>query len=500
MTISRRTLIILATLSALSIGGFLLFSHLFLRIGFPLDDAWIHQTYARNLATRGEWSFIPGRPSGGSTGPLWGALLALGHALKLGPYIWTFALGWLILFGMGVFGVWIFPYLCPERKHWAIWAGALLMLEWRLIWAAASGMETLLFALLVTVSLGRLAVIDERARRLGQIPGMGIWLGLGALIGLSVWLRPDGITLLAPAVLLVVTLRMPWREVIKGCLLIGIGFAALFVPYLMFNYQLAGIWWPNTFFAKQAEYAFLQQIPFWKRLLDQAILPLVGVGALLSLGYALIFGSSVKERRWFMIIPVVWMFGYLVMYAWRLPVTYQHGRYIIPMMPVFFLWGFAGLAKFVQLNARNLFVRVLNRAWVLTTATLLLAFWWVGARAYARDVAVIESEMVAIAHWIAGNTPPDALIATHDIGALGYFADRDLIDLAGLISPEVIPYLWDGDRLGEYLDTRGAEYLVTFPGWYPSLTAPLTPVFQTDTPYSPDLGGENMAIYSWRIP
>jgi hypothetical protein len=35
------------------------------------------------------------------------------------------------------------------------------------------------------------------------------------------------------------------------------------------------------------------------------------------------------------------------------------------------------------------------------------------------DVAVIESEMVNTAKWVAESTEPDALVAAHDIGALG---------------------------------------------------------------------------------
>lgn len=37
--------------------------------GFPLDDAWIHQTYARNLAQSGQLAYLPGQPSAGSTSP-----------------------------------------------------------------------------------------------------------------------------------------------------------------------------------------------------------------------------------------------------------------------------------------------------------------------------------------------------------------------------------------------------------------------------------------------
>src|SRR5690606_33949171 len=33
--------------------------------------------------------------------------------------------------------------------------------------------------------------------------------------------------------------------------------------------------------------------------------------------------------------------------------------------------------------------------------------------------------------------PPGELVACHDIGALGFFADRPLLDLAGLGTPEI---------------------------------------------------------------
>ncbi|MGH2522659.1 MAG: hypothetical protein ACRDH2_09170, partial [Anaerolineales bacterium] len=61
--------------------------------GFPLDDAWIHQTYARNLGIFGQFAFVPGQPSAGSTSPLWSGLLALGYLLRVDYRVWAYALG-----------------------------------------------------------------------------------------------------------------------------------------------------------------------------------------------------------------------------------------------------------------------------------------------------------------------------------------------------------------------------------------------------------------------
>ena len=92
----------LALASLISVLVYLAVSALYQHVGFPLDDSWIHLTYARNLAVYGEWAFQPGKPSAGSTAPLWTALLSLGFFFKLAPYIWTYLLGTLLLWGIGI--------------------------------------------------------------------------------------------------------------------------------------------------------------------------------------------------------------------------------------------------------------------------------------------------------------------------------------------------------------------------------------------------------------
>lgn len=476
-----------ALTAAISLGGFLAWSALNYRLGFPLDDAWIHQTYARNLARFGEWSFIPGQPSAGSTAPLWSLLLAGGHFLRLGPYVWTFLLGWLALVGIGLAGERAFRIWLPHRAGWAPWIGGLLLFEWHLVWAAGSGMETLLYSLVVLVCLVKLS--GERVS----------WFGIGLLSGLSAWLRPDGITLLGPALLiLVANSGEPARKKLAAAVQLAVGVSLVFGPYLIFNRLLAGAWWPNTFFAKQAEYAVTRQVPFLARIAQQALPPLVGVGAVLVPGFVLALWQAARERKWGMLAAGLWVIGYVCLYAWRLPVTYQHGRYVLPVIPVFLALSAVGFAGWIQLQSGQLLRRLVSRTWALTCALVLVAFWLQGGAAYVRDVAIIESEMVATARWVAQNTPPEARIAAHDIGALGYFADRQILDLAGLVSPEVIPFIRDEIQLAGFLEEQRADYLITFPGWYPALVRQAEMIFTTNGLFSPDAGGENMAVYRWR--
>lgn len=482
-----RAVWLLAGIALLSMGLYLVASGIYYQIGFPLDDAWIHQTYARNLALRGEWSFIPGHPSAGSTAPLWSALLAVGFSLKLAPYIWTYLLGGFVLFGLAVLGESALMRLVSSYRPRFPWVGAALALEWHLVWAAVSGMETLLFTLLATAVLVLV------------ISGTKKYFSLGLLIGLSIWARPDGVTLIVPVVLVILLVQPSWLNRLRALVNLGVGFGSLLALYLFFNLIISGSPLPATFYAKQAEYAVELNKPFLLRLVKEALPVLTGMGVILLPGLVLTLVSALRRRNWAMLAVAAWFVGFLAMYAWRLPVTYQYGRYVMPAMPIFFLLGLAGLAEFSLVSGFR-WRWITSISWRLAAGGVLFTFWVLGAFHYVQDVAIIESEMVATAKWVSVNVPPDALVAAHDIGALGYFGGHDLVDLAGLVSPEVIPFMRDEDRITTYLNERRVKYLVIFPDWYQHLPLGLDPVFTTGAPYAPAFGELNMTVYRWPGP
>lgn len=478
--LDRRSLLILAAASALNLGIYLAASALTYRVGFPLDDSWIHLTYARNLAQRGEWAFLPGVPSAGSTAPLWSAILAIGFPLRLAPYVWTYLVGGFFLFALAAFAEISARRLLLSYRPPLPLIGLFFAFEWHLTWSAASGMETLLHASLVTICLFLLTEQTPRP------------LTLGLLAALAVWARPDGLTLLGPAVL---TLALRPKSISSlTCFFIGFGF--LFGLYLLFNLMLSGNPFPNTFYAKQAEYAAWQAKPLLEKLGLSILQFLTGPAFVLFPGVILWLARSVREREWGTLAGMLWLAGFVTIYALRLP-PYQHGRYLMPAMPILFLWSLLGAAKTFEKSAARPAVGMMRTAWAAVIALVTLGFAGLGARSYAQDVALIESEMVTVAKWVDANLPPDALIAAHDIGALGYFDHHDLIDLAGLVSPDVIPFLRDEARLAEYLDQRGAEYFIAFPTLYPQLAARSEVIYVTNGGFAPSLGGENLAVYRW---
>jgi hypothetical protein len=473
-------------------------------LGFPLDDGWIHQTYARNLAQTGQFAYVPGHPSAGSTSPLWTLLLAAGYLLRLPPTLWAYMLGgaaWLLV---GWTSVALAGRLFPRQRSVAPWVGMACLLEWHLAWAAFSGMETTLFTFL------SLLLIERYAAKAHPFV-------VGAIGGLLLLARPEGIVLVGLLIGVMLLDRywsMDEREGIwgKSLLLIladlGAGLVALIAPYVVFNEIVSGQPFPNTFYAKQAEYQALLAMPFLLRLWRVLRRPLIGAQVLLLPAFIWRAVAILADFRtklvpvspFLRLLPAVWWAAYFGTYALRMPVDYQYGRYLMPTIPFLILYGVVGVSGWLRPRSRRLFARLVSRAMPLAIGCLFVAFFVLGGRAYADDVCVINGEMVAVAHWLDANTPDDALVAVHDIGAIGYLGNRRLLDLAGLITPEVIPFIRDEGQLLQFILAQEADYLVTFPSWYPDMTADgrLTLVYETGYPLTRQKGGDNMAVYALR--
>jgi hypothetical protein len=275
--ISQRTWRVLTTtivmaVSALYVGGTIPCQGM----GFPLDDGWIHQTYARNLAQTGRFAYVPGRVSSGSTSPLWTLLLALGYVLRVPSILWVHMMGgasWLLI---GWTSADLTLRLFPRQRSVARWVGMACLLEWHLAWAAFSGMETALFTFLCLLLIERYAA--------GTHP---FWLGaIGGLVFLA---RPEGLVLVA--LLGVLFLwdhyridRRVGQRLLLALVDLGAGLAILIVPYVVFNQVVSGSLFPNTFYAKQAEYQALLAQPFWFRLWLVLRRPMVGAQVLLIRG------------------------------------------------------------------------------------------------------------------------------------------------------------------------------------------------------------------------
>ncbi len=486
-SISKKDLWMVAAATVLMAFIYLLASKLSYGIGFPLDDSWIHQTYARNLALYGEWAFRHGVPSAGSTSPLWSALLSIGFLIGLSPYIWTFFLGAVVISALALICEWAVRSLIDSYQPKYPWVAFFIVFEWHLSWAAMSGMETLLHGLIVTTVLILLMTNTPR------------YLTLGLLTGLATWVRPDGLTLIGPVLMVILLMEKDAQLRVKAIGRFLIGFGSLFIPYLLFNLYIGGTPMPNTFYAKQAEYIAWQHKSIFSRLGQMFLQLLVGPGIVIFPGIIAWAVHAIKNKLWGSMAAMLWCLGYLILYVLRLPM-YQHGRYIMPAMPIFFLFGLSYFFYFAKSKLFGRYHWVAQTFWQASALIILLSFIFIGAKGYADDVTLIESEMVVTAKWVAGNIPQDAVLAVHDIGALGYFDNHKLIDLAGLISPEVIPFIRDEAQLGPYLDKEGANYLIAFPDFYPLMTKDAQVVFESGGQAAILAGEKNMAVYVWKTP
>jgi hypothetical protein len=456
--------------------------------GFPLDDAWIHLTYARSLSTGQGWSYAGSPPSAGSTSPLWTFLQIPAFSLHAPVILWSYALGVLFLFlNAIVLMQWVRTLEVNARYFGLFFA----LGEWHLVWASLSGMETLLFC--TWVSLMLFLFFPGRIRPEENTTSAGRLLLLGIVSGAGIAIRPEALLLMLFISLAIVLRLYPFLKLRLWPFFLGMTLPV--AGYLLFNLAANGLPFPNTFYVKTAEYAgwtsqsiFLRFFQAWVPLLAGPVIALIPFLA------AAIFLLA-RSRKATELLPLAWALSHLLLYAVRLPATYQHGRYFLPVLPVLIGYGVYGYVALKEKVFDRWLPRIAVRvAW--TSAFLLTGiFLVIGSAQFSTDVVFIQTNMVDMALWIRENTPAGSVIAAHDIGALGFWGDRHIIDLGGVTDLEALPLLSGTTGLADYLSSRHADYLMTLEGSYAGVLQGCTPGHAAEG-YS-TLPLQRMLLFEW---
>lgn len=414
-------------------------------LAFPssiiVDDAYITFRYAANLAAGSGFVYNPGEHYLGTTTPLYALLLAVGAALFeegiMGAAV--------VIHLLSVLGLTLLVYLLLEGKPFRVVALAfpiLLVRNWYV--SATAGMEALLF------SAGCLLAIYCWFRRRQ--------LSLGVVAALLCLIRPDGGVL--GALLLAATWfenrKFPWRLLMAGVV------AGL--PWLLFSLFYFGSPFPSTVGAKidQAQSYlwpsthsyrsdlfefFIANQYFWQSIL-------AGVGALVA----------VVRRDRIGIVMVAWTLVHNGLYCVTGVPNYPWYYVAFVVQSLFFCLY---LASFVPVE-RLLRVRPSLEGRLVPALATLVAVALLSRGVLRGECNVSKLEDLSpssnryyhIGRWLDEHAPREARVASVEIGIIGFYSRRYMVDLCGLVTPGISKYLKTGRHVTFALERYVPDYIV----------------------------------------
>jgi len=447
---------------------------------FPMDDSYIHFVYASNLAKHGRLFFNDqGEKGVGSSSLLWVLILTAAHWAGLSMH-WTAKLFGLT--GLAVVGTGLYQLLRPLLLPWVSLVVALLViLSGHMIWFALSGMETMLF-----LALGILTLLCYREQRWG-------WLGVA--LGLLVITRIEGVILL----LVIGGFDILRRKTIQRGLLVAGGVSVLIAgPWILYLWLRTGYLLPTSGIGRHFSNIISIQIATerveplaWLSHLPGLAYPLMWIGYAVEFilgGFALpgpyleinpglgsfsyklsiwaIFGLAtvvlpllwislrrmvffIKTKGWEkdkarlpLIIFLSWMILHNISYMIYLPILGTASRYASLNHIVLWLALALGIRFVRQSRYRYWF-----SAGVTIIAVANTVYW---NRVYDSNIDHMLNVRIAAADYIREQIPQGEICAAFDVGALRYYGQRPLVDLGGLVNPDLIEWYQTG-RLEQYL-------------------------------------------------
>ncbi len=555
--------------------------------GFPLDDAWIHQVFARNIATGHGFSFNPDIPVAGSTAPLWTLILAIPWMI-FGPVTGGIITGILCQW-LALIAIYKLTEILTKDRALSLLVAISSVLCWPLIWGALSGMEAGLYSALSLWGL----YFYFRSESLGDARD---YLAYG-LFGLASLSRPECALFIVAA--LIRDAAVWWKSTDRGYLpwLVKVGILAILAaPYFTLTYINTGGIFPRTFGAKVRNDNLIASLLQWNwkaAIKASTVLPYFYIQnfyrhiLLLNpiIAYALFTGllklvrASRGEKSKTIMLALLFI-SYVPLMGIIAPVfaaTVHNFRMIDHLLFLFIMIGISGLFMDVETESplfrkilsiggiiflsigisfnfmegtissllnrnsllfsaddlkRILFVynnacigtrslgiimitsslitigrirKFINTGFVrpaLISAVLITGVYGVirNADLYANNVRNINECDVYAAKYLGDIARPGDFVAVNDIGAMGYYSKMEILDLKGLISPEITVAMVYNDSLAYelMLSQKTVDYVAILPNWFdylPSRSDNFLPIARFGTKDNTIVAGDTTVVY-----
>ena len=457
---------------------------------FPLDDPWIHLTFAKNIFEYFSFSFFKNEMvTAGSTSPLFTILEAVGFFFTTNEMLIGYAMG-VLFFVLSAYAFYRLSVLefGKEIIFALLTAGIFIIDKW-IVFISLSGMETTMFIFILI-----LASFFYKKR---------MALPLGTMLGLLLWTRPDGVAFIGAIIIDYALVRTYSKNQLDLQLFTGkdfrkiiLSFALVAGLYIVLNYVLSGSFLPNTYNAKLTYYSpefrsrwdFLQY-EVWEYFKTGAYYVLM-IGFLYSVGKLIydLYTKTYNQNT----LYIVFILLFVLMYFIKLPYAHRFGRYMMPLIPFFILVatvGFRDIARIINKYTTNaLFSKSIFYILIGITYFIGVKNYDENREQYALQCKYIYDRQVMAAQWLNKYTKEDDIVATHDVGAIGYYSNRKIVDVAGLVTPELIGKINDlsyVSYLQTYMKEKGVTYLAFLREWY--RVSNQNPLFTTANSLPPEV-------------
>ncbi len=423
-----------------------------IHFSYTPDDTYIYLRFAKNLIGGNGISFNPGVPTYGFTSPLWLFIISLGGAMGIDLYVAAKALD-LVFASFALIVFYFLSYGLIRDVAVAICATVAFSVNaWLMRWAG-TGMETSLSVLLM------LAVFLFCFRN-----EYFVAVVLTALLSL---VRPEA-ALIVPIILLDVYLNsLNKKRALNLAAALLLIYVAMIVPWLAYAHYTFGTMLPNTALAKAGFHPGVKELLATGVDIVKTIGVTEGIAVLTLIVSGIVLftkreklkgeGNPDRDQTFFLfrqgIIGIGWIF--LLPFFYLVTDVNIVSRYLLLVTPIMTILAFSLLYYSMKLSAVKRFV---NGGILLLTMLVMMQNQIVYRLIVAPGIAAFEQGMdnclIPIGKWLNQNTSPGTKVVTGDVGAIGYFSEREICDAAGLLTPDAHQVLRQGNTGDEIIEKK----------------------------------------------